>query len=1584
MLEDSAARVVVTTSALADRIPAGIDLLLLDEDTDQADLPAPAAVRPEDAAYLIYTSGSTGAPKGVAVAHREAAAHCAAAAEAFGLTADDAVLHFASASFDVSIEQLLPPLSVGARVVVRGDDLPSPAEVAALVQGEGLTVVNPPTGLWEQLVRDPQSRAALGGVRLVIAGGDVMHPSAVQAWHEADGPARLLNAYGPTEALVTAAAFEVPAGFAGERVPVGRPLPGRRLYVVGEDGRLVPPGAPGELCIGGSLLARGYLGRDEATPERFVADPFGGEPGARMYRTGDLARWRPDGTLEFLGRADGQVKVRGYRVELGEVEAALRAHPAVREAAAALRPDAAGTPVLAAWAVPAEGATLAAEELRAFLAHRLPAHAVPSAFAVIDALPLTPNGKVDRAALPDPVATADGEPRRPPRTPVEELLAELWAGVLGLERVGVDEDFFALGGHSLLATRLVAKVRDALKVELPVRALFDAPTVESFAARVEAALRGPAGDDVPAPARADRGAPLPLSSAQRRIWFLERMEPGRAWYHLPTVVRLRGALDAAALERAIAALAERHEALRTVIREVDGEPVQVIADLAVTAERHDVSHLPADEREAAALRAVEDEVRRPFDLAAGPLFRALLVRVSADEHLLALTLHHAVADGASLRVLLAELSSLYGAIAAGREPAADAPALRYADHAAWEQALLTEERVAREVAWWRERLAGAPPYLALPTDRPRAAAPSHRGAVHRFHVDAETAGALRRLGRATGATPFMTLLAGFQALLARWSGADEVVVGTPVSGRARPWTGEMVGLFATTLPVRAAVDGEASFRDLLAHVREGVLGAMAHAEVPFERVVEELRPERSLGRHPVFQAVFALSHDAPADLLALDGIRAEPVPVENGAAKFDLTLFVTERPDGFSAALEYATDLFDATTAERFGAHLRALLAAAAADPDAPVAALPLAGEAERERVRAWSVAPLSEQLDEPVHRVFEQVAESAPAAVAVSRGGERLTYAQLDAAANRLARELQARGVGPETRVGLALERSPELMVAELAVLKAGGAYVPLDASYPAARLALMLADADVRVLVVRGEVPDALASFTGAVVSLEGDAAAIASRADAPLAVDVGPENLAYIMYTSGSTGLPKGVAVPHRAVVRLARGSGCCALAGETFLLLSPAAFDASTLEVWGPLLNGGRVAVFPPETPSVQSLGRVLRDEAVTSLWLTAGLFHQVAEAAPEAFAGVRQLLAGGDVLSPDHVRRVLEANPGLTLIDGYGPTENTTFTACHALRGAAEVRDPVPLGAPIGGTAAHVLDAAMRPVLVGVPGELYVGGAGLARGYLGRPGLTAEKFVPDPFSPQPGARLYRTGDRVRWLAGGRLEFLGRLDAQVKLRGFRVEPGELEAAMRAHPGVAEAAAAVHGEGDAKRLLACYVPAAASAPAPAELRDFLRARLPGHLLPAAVRAVDSIPLTPNGKVDRAALSAAWSPESEAGHVPPSGEVEEALAALFAELLRVERVGAEDGFFELGGHSLLGIQLASRLTEAFRFEVPVRAVFEAPTVAALARALEAREPAPGHVRKVAAVLARLRAMAADEVRMRLQGATPAAEVAP
>jgi amino acid adenylation domain-containing protein len=1616
MLDDSGAPVIVTTSALATRLPAGPARVLIDAD-DGAPLPAVRdQVWAEDAAYLVYTSGSTGTPKGVVVRHGEAARHCAAAVAAFGLTADDTVLHFASASFDVSLEQLLPPLSVGARVVLRGDEVPSPAAMAALLRGEGITVANPPTGYWHPLVDDAASRAALRQARLVIAGGDVMRPDAVRAWEQAEGPARLLNAYGPTETLITAAAYEVPAGFGGERVPIGRPFPGRRLYVAREAGELLPAGVAGELCIGGPLLAHGYLGRPAATAERFVPDPFAGVAGARMYRTGDRVKVRTH-ALEFLGRLDAQVKIRGFRVEPGEVESALRAHPAVRDAAAAVRDDGTGTAVLAGWVVPREGASVNVGELRAFVAARLPAHAVPDAIATLDALPLTPNGKVDRAALPDP-GTAPAAGYEAPRGETEAVLAELWADVLGLPRAGRGDDFFALRGHSLLAIRLVARVRDLLGADLPVRALFDAPTPAALAERVEAARR--AGTE-PVPPLEPRGQaePAPLTFAQRRLWFLDRMEPGRASYNLPAVVRLRGTVDAAALERAVAALAARHAALRTVFRAADsGEPRQVVLDGAGFRVVHtDVSHL-GERAEAEALRAVEADARRPFHLADGPLFRALLVRVAADDHLLALTLHHAVGDGASLRVLFRELSALYAAFARGGADPLPAPRLQYADHAAWQRAWLTDERLAPQVAWWSQALAGAPSALTLPTDRPRPAAQSYRGAVHRFELGADAGESLRALGRHAGATPFMTLLAAFAAVLARWSGQDDVVVGTPVDGRAQRGTEEMVGLFVNTLPVRVGLGGDPDFRALLGRVREAVLGTLAHQDVPFERLVEELRPERSLSRQPIYQVTFAMDHDAPTDALSLDGVRAARVPVDGGSSKFDLMLAVAEHEDGLRAVIEYATDLFDAASMERLASHLRTLLAAAAANPGAALSTLPLIDADERARLIAAGAAVAPVQPVATLHARFAAQAARTPGAVAVTCEGQSLRYGELEARANRLARHLQSLGVGPETRVGLCVERSMEMVVAILGVLKAGGAYVPLDPAYPAERLAYVLEDAGIGIVLTQAHLADALPATGARAVRLDADWPSIgALPADAP-ASRAAPGNTAYVIYTSGSTGKPKGCAVTHANATRLFSSTEAWFGFGETdvWTLFHSYAFDFSVWEIWGALLYGGRLVVVPfPVSRDPAAFLALLAAERVTVLNQTPSAFRQLAAADEDAAArgeaprlALRFVVFGGEALEPASLRgwvaRRGDERP--RLVNMYGITETTVHVTWRPItRAEVEGGAQSVIGIPLPDLSVHLLDPRGEPVPVGVPGEIHVGGAGVSLGYPGRPALTAQRFVPDPFSGVPGARLYRAGDLARWtevrecesakvrkwgvdedsaedaptlaLSHSRthaLEYLGRIDDQVKLRGFRVEPAEIEAALAAHPGVARAAVAVQGAGADLRLLAFFVPAAGAAPAAAEVREFLRARLPGHMVPAGVQAVDSFPLTPNGKLDRRALAAAWS-GPEAGAVAPRGEVEEALAELFGEVLGVDGVGAHDGFFELGGHSLLAIRAAGRLTETFRMEVPVRLVFEAPTVAAMAAALEAREPRPGQVKAVARVLSRLRAMDTGQVRAALRG---------
>jgi amino acid adenylation domain-containing protein len=1037
---------------------------------------------------------------------------------------------------------------------------------------------------------------------------------------------------------------------------------------------------------------------------------------------------------------------------------------------------------------------------------------------------------------------------------------------------------------------------------------------------------------------AAREGRLPLSSAQERLWFIDRMEPGSAVYNIPVAWRLAGALDVDALERALGEIVRRHEALRTTFAEADGAPVQVIAPFGGFAlPVEDLSGLSEADREAAVGQHAGEEARRPFDLAAGPLFRAALLRLGAEEHVLLLSVHHIVADGWSMGVLYRELSALYGAYRAGGESPLPELGVQYADYAVWQREHGEGEALERHLAYWRERLAGVPELLELPTDHPRPAAQTFRGAHEQVELPLALLEGLDALGRSEGATLNMTLLAAFQVLLSRYSGSEDVVVGTPAAGRTRKETEPLIGFFVNTLVLRTDLSGDPSFRDVLRRVREATLGAHEHQEVPFERLVAALRPERSMSHSPLFQVMFALQNAVDRGV-ELPGLEASPVGAELESAKFDLFLTFRATPRGLRARLNYSTDLFERGTAERMLGHLARVLEQVAADADVPLSRVELLGEAERARLLALGEGAAPEFPRATVDALFAQAAAAAPQAVALAWQGGEMTYAELDRRANRLAHHLRRAGVAAGTRVGVCLERGPEMVVALLAALKAGAAYVPLDPAYPAERLAFMLADTAVPVLVTESALADRLPAHAARVVRVDADAAAIAAEpADAP-AAGTDPEAVAYVMYTSGSTGRPKGVEVPHRAVVRLVRGQDFVSIRPcDVFLQLAPASFDAATLELWGPLLNGARLAIHPAGQPSVESIGRALAEHGVTVLWLTAGLFHLVVEERIEVLRGVRQLLAGGDVLSVPHVRRVRAELPETVLINGYGPTENTTFTCCHRIEAAPEAGASVPVGRPIANTYVRVLDAAMRPVPAGVPGELYAGGAGLALGYLNQPELTAAQFVADPFAP--GARLYRTGDRVRWRADGTVEFLGRVDTQVKIRGFRVEPGEVEAVLRAAPGVREAAVVVREDTAGDRRLVAYVAGEVETD---ELREHLRGRLPEHMLPGAIVLLDALPLTANGKLDRRALPAPDLASAEERYVAPRTPVEEVLAGIWAETLRLERVGAEDNFFDLGGHSLLATRVVSRVRELFGVELPLRALFEGPTVAELARAVE------------------------------------------
>ncbi len=1261
-------------------------------------------------------------------------------------------------------------------------------------------------------------------------------------------------------------------------------------------------------------------------------------------------RWNARGELEFLGRIDAQVKLRGFRIEPGEVEAALLEAPEVREAVVVVREDAPGRARLVAYVVPADGAEPGTGELRARLSARLPEHMVPGAFVVLEQLPLTVAGKTDRRALPAPEPGAGAEDAVP-GTATEEVLAGIWAEVLGVERVGVESDFFELGGHSLLAAQVVSRARQAFGVEVPLRTLFEAPTPAALAGRVDA-LRSRGGAAAPPIEPAPREGALPLSFAQQRLWVVDRIEPGSAAYNMPFALRLRGELDAAALRASIGELARRHETLRTVFGERGGVPVQVILPAAPAALRTvDLRGLRDAVEEAR--RLADEEALRPFDLARGPLLRSTLLRLDEDDHVLLLTLHHVVSDGWSMRVLVREVSALYAAFSRGEpSPLPELP-VQYADFAVWQRAWLSGETLDAQVGFWKEKLAGAPPLLEVPTDGPRRVGESARAGLHAFTLPPAVAGGLRALARREGATLFMTVLAGWQALLGRWAAQDDVVVGTPVAGRTRRELEGLIGFFVNMLVLRADLGGDPTWRELLGRVRETALGAYSHQDLPFERLVEELAVERSLTHTPLFQAAFALSHGDRGVGAPLGAVEMEPFRGGEGVARFDLDLAVSDDGAALHGTLTYRAALFEAATIARMAGHLEVLLEAMAAGPARRLSELSLLRGAERARVlEGWNATAAGFPRERCVHELFTGQAARTPDAVAVVAGGAVLTYAELERRSALLARRLAGLGVGPESRVGLCVERGPEMVVALLAVLRAGGAYLPLDPTHPPDRLAYMLADSGASVLLTQESLAGLFQGFGGEIVALD-TAEVQGAVAGCPLSPVPCPLSAAYVIYTSGSTGTPKGVAVPHRAVVNFLESMRAAPglAAGDTLLAVTTLAFDISALELLLPLAVGARVAVADRATASD---GARLRDAVAASgatvMQATPATWRMLLEAGWEGSSGLK-VLCGGEALPRELADRLLPRCGELWNL--YGPTETTIWSAAVRVEPG---EGAVPIGRPIANTRVYLLDGGLEPVPAGLPGELYVGGEGVARGYPGRPGLTAERFVPDAFGSGPGARLYRTGDRARWRPDGTLEYLGRTDHQVKLRGFRIELGEVEAALRAQAGVRDAVAVVRERAPGDQLLVGYVVAeGGAAPTPAELRSGLRARLPEHMVPGAFVVLDRLPLTASGKVDRRALPA---PERAGGGREggaPSTPTERAVAAIWEEILGVSDVGVGDNVFDLGGHSLLLVQVHSRLQALFGGGVELIELFEHRTLGALAARLDrrraeraARSPAP------------------------------------
>ena len=1512
----------------------------------------------EHPAYIIYTSGSTGTPKGVAIEHRNAVNLICWAQQAFAVDVLERTLFSTSLNFDLAVYECFVPMTVGATVKI----VPNALELAR--QSVDVTLINTVPSAITALVEENKVPPT---VRVVNLAGEPLKRALVERIFGNTEVEAVCNLYGPSETTTysTWVAMKRGTPFAAH---IGCPIANTKIYILNANHQPTPMGVAGELYIGGAGVARGYLNHPEITAERFLQDPFADEAEARMYRTGDLGRWLADGTIEFLGRNDFQVKIRGYRIELGEIEARMAEHEGVREAVVIAREDTVGDQRLVAYYTGAEAngsgkEGIGAEQLRQHLSASLPEYMVPAAYVRLERLPLTPNGKIDRKALPTP--EGDSYVARGYEEPVgetERALAGIWAEALKLERVGRHDNFFELGGHSLLVVRVISRLRKVLNVELAISDVFAHPALADLARTIESAGQA----ELPPITPAQRGEDLPLSFAQQRLWFLAQMGASEA-YHIFHGLRLKGRLDRKALRRALDRIVARHEELRTTFISVEGEPAQRI-----TAPDESRFHLAErDLREQIGAREelnrlVREEAAAGFDLASGPLIRGRLIRMGEEEHALLITMHHIVSDGWSIGVFIRELSSLYSAFARGEEDPLPELGVQYADYAVWQRRWMEGEILRNQGEYWERTLAGAPSLLELPTDHPRPAEQDYAGGLVQVALNEELSRGLKELSKRRGTTLYMTVLAGWGALLARLSGQEDIVIGTPAANRGRVEIEGLIGFFVNTLAMRLDVSGSPSVAELLRRVKGQALGAQQHQDIPFEQVVEIAQPARSLAHTPLFQVLFDWQQNTGGGGLALSGLELGPLgSAASVVARFDLKLSLWNAGERIVGGLEYAAALFERSTVERYVGYLRALLEGMVAEETQAIDRLPMLPEEERRQVLyEWNATQAEypaagSRREKLVHELFEEQVEKTPEAVAVVFEDTSLSYGELNRRANRLAHYLRGLGVGPDARVGICLERSLEMVVGLLGVLKAGGAYVPLDPTYPAERLQYMVADSAPVAVLTRGQGPLLFSWGDGPAALDLGDEAPpwrVESESDPdPVRVGLRPESLAYVIYTSGSTGTAKGVMVEHRQLVNyVAAISEKLELEeGWAYGLASTFAADLGNTTLFPSLLRGGRLhALSSEESMDGDRFGRYCLERGIDCLKITPTHFQALLGEWGQGERIPRErLVFGGEALSRELVARVRSLRPECRIYNHYGPTECTVGALSEEAAQGGEMagKGTVALGRPMGNMRVYVLDRQGNETPVGVVGEICIGGAGVTRGYLNRAELTGERFVSDPFAGDGNERMYKTGDLGRWLGDGTIEFLGRNDFQVKIRGYRIELGEIEACLAEREGVGEVVVIVREDtvGD-RRLVAYYTGAEANGGGKEgigaeQLRLHLSARLPEYMAPTAYVCLEKLPLTPNGKLDRKALPA---PEGDAygarNYEEPVGEIETALAGVWAELLKLERVGRHDNFFELGGHSLLVVRVISRLRKILNVEVAISDVFAHPALADLAHTIE------------------------------------------
>ncbi|MBD0378730.1 non-ribosomal peptide synthetase [Paenibacillus sedimenti] len=1532
MLEDSWARVLLAQPHLMGKVPFdGITLDMSDSELYAGDTSDLEPVNgPHDMAYIIYTSGTTGKPKGVMIEHRNVVRLLVHDRLQFDFNERDVWTVFHSFCFDFSVWEMYGALLYGGKcVVVPKTTAQNPKAFAQLLRQEGVTVLNQTPTAFYALIHEELQQPDNGlAVRYVIFGGEALNPVMLKPWKAKYPNTLLINMYGITETTVHVTYKDITDREIETNLSnIGRPIPTLTSYIFDAQRRLVPIGVVGELYVGGDGVARGYLNREELTAERFVMNPY--KPEERLYRSGDLTRLLPSGEMEYFGRIDHQVKIRGHRIELGEIETQLLRHERIQEATVLALDDEQGQKFLCAYFI-ADGEPTVSE-LRAHIGSDLPAYMIPSHFVKLDRMPLTANGKIDRKALPKPEGGLDsGTAYVAPRTELEAGLAQIWQNVLGCERVGVLDDFFALGGHSLKAMSLITAIHKAYDVEVPLSLMFETSNIEALARYIEVAVVENNGYVAIPPA--PQQEVYPVSSAQKRMYIINQFEGAGTGYNMPGIFQLHGKLDRGRLEQAFRHLIIRHETLRTSFETVNGEPVQRV-HASVPFEISYIEAIGAEPSHAEIERLIRAFIQ-PFDLQSSPLLRVGLIQLAVDHHIFMCDMHHIISDGVSMSILVKEFTALY------HGETLPELSIQYKDFAVWQHDSLQSEKLKKQEAYWLDAFHGELPQLELPTDYLRPAVQSFEGNHVTLQAGYRIMEGVKRIAAETGSTLYMVLLAAYNVLLAKYSGKEDIIVGTPTAGRSHADVEGLIGMFVGTLAMRNKPEGHKTFKQFLAEVKLNAMKAYSNQDYPFEALLEKLNIVRDISRNPLFDTMFMVQN-IDVQEAGFEELQIEPYVVENYISKFDLSLEAKEMESGLSVHLEYSTNLFARETVERLGRHYINLLESIVQEPERKLAELDMLSDEEKQQILTDFNDTKTDYPGElSIAGLFEQQARLTPDHPALVWSGKQLTYCQLNEKANRLARTLMGQGVGPDQAVGLLAERNMELIVGLLGILKAGGAFLLLDLDIPEERMKYMLEDSGARIVLTERHLRQKTAALGAVQVNILDEETGHFDTDGSDLEPKSGPRDLAYVIYTSGSTGKPKGVLIEQRSVVRLVKETNYVQWsANERILQTGALGFDAVTFEFFGALLNGGTLYLTDKSVIlDSEKLSAFIAEHRITTMWLTSPLFNQLSQENAGMFAGLRQLLVGGDALSPSHINHVRSKCPGLRLINGYGPTENTTFSTTYPIE--RDYEGSIPIGRPISNSTAYIVNKYNQLLPVGVPGELCVGGDGVARGYANRPELTAETFVPNPFVE--GEVMYRTGDLAKWLPDGAIEYRGRIDQQVKIRGYRIELGEIEAELLKHPAMKDAVVIAREDANGQKFLCAYIVGEQDLGAP-EVKAFLSQELPSYMVPAYIVQMEKLPLTANGKIDRRELP---EPEgglgSEAEYAAPRNETEEQLVAIWQDVLGVLQVGIRDDFFLLGGHSLKAMTLLARIKQQLQANVPLRVLFESPTIEALALHIE------------------------------------------